>query len=264
MKQLKGKVAVVTGAGSGIGRAIAIALAREGCDLALVDLDSQRLSEVSARVGEYGHRASVHRVDVSDKSDMERLVREVIEDHKRINIVVNNAGVVTLGNFLNQQYENIKWVVDVNIWGVIHGCKVFLPHLIATGDGHIVNVSSAAGLLSPPFRSTYVLTKHAVRGLSESLRQELRSDGVGVTCVYPLIIRTNIESATRTSDDRIPTSAAKPSLIRAETPESVAEAIVYGIRKNKARVMVGRGMGFLDFCKRMAPTLFDRIVSSTL
>ena len=114
---------------------------------------------------------------------MERLVEEVIKNHTQVHIVVNNAGVVTIGNFLNQQYENIEWVVDVNIWA-INGCKLFLPHLIATGDGHIVNVSSAAGLLSPPLRSTYALTKHAVRGLSESLRQELRSDGVSRRYLY--------------------------------------------------------------------------------
>lgn len=262
MKELTGKIAVVTGAGSGIGRATAIALAREGCDLALVDLDSQRLDEVSERVGEYGRSASTHIVDVSVRSEMERLVQEVIDFHQRVNIVVNNAGVVTLGKFVNQPIENIEWVVNVNIWGVIHGCHLFLPHLLATKDGHIVNVSSATGLLAPPLRSTYTLTKHAVRGLSESLRQELRSEGVGVTCVYPLIISTNIASATRTSDKRLPENASKPSLIKAETPESVAEAIVQGIKKNKARVLVGRGMGFLDFCKRMAPALFDRVVAS--
>lgn len=184
MKQLTDKVAVVTGAGSGIGRATAIALAREGCNLALVDLSAERLEEVVTRIAEMGRETSSHIVDVSVRVEMERLVEEVIAAHEQVNIVVNNAGVVTLGKLVDQPLENIEWVVSVNIWGVVHGCKLFLPHLLAAKDAHIVNVSSAAGLLSPPGRSTYALTKHAVRGLSESLRQELRSEGVGVTCVY--------------------------------------------------------------------------------
>ena len=197
MKKLKGAVAVVTGAGSGIGRATSLELARRGCDLALVDISEGGALETAAMVREFGRDASVHVADVSDKVQMQALPDSVRAHHPKINILVNNAGVCVVSSFQDHRVEDFEWILGINLWGVIYGSKFFLPHLQEAGEGHIVNISSLVGFFPLPGFSSYAVTKYAVRGFSEVLRAELAAQNIGVTSVHPGIINTNISNGAR-------------------------------------------------------------------
>lgn len=259
MKNLEGKVAVVTGAGSGIGRAIACALAARGCVLALVDVNQSSLESVRTEITAAGVDASRHIADVSSEAAMKALVEEVVAQHGRVNILVNNAGVVALGRFEESSLEDFRWVGGINAWGVIHGCKYFLPH-VPPGDGHVVNIVSAAGIYAEPGRSAYAFTKFGIRGFTEALRLELADRGVGVSAVYPGIIKTNISAATRHAGERPADHHADPLGGRAHPPELVAKKVVYAVERNKARVLVGAETYALDIGSRLMPTLFPRLI----
>lgn len=253
MREFRDRVAVVTGAASGIGRALALALAERGADLALVDVDEPGLREAAAEVEKQGRRASVHVVDVSDAAAMAALPDTVVKLHGRVNLLVNNAGVSVTGKLEEQSLEDLHWIVGINFWGVVHGCKFFLPHLRASGDAHIVNVSSMFGLIGLPTQSSYCATKFAVRGLSEALWAELRDDGIGVTCVHPGGVRTNIVRSSRTGD-----AAAKARIMaqferRAAPPEEVARQILRAVERNQLRVLVCRETHVTDWVKRLVP-----------
>lgn len=256
MKNLRNKVAVVTGAGSGIGRAIARALADEGCVVAAVDIDLESARVVAREVSDAGGRATAHHADVSEESSIEMLVSEVVETHGVINILVNNAGVVALGRFEDLSLDDFAWVTNINAWGVIFGTKHFLPH-IPDGDGHVVNIVSAAGIYAEPGRSAYSFTKFGIRGFTEALRLELAERGVGVSAVYPGIISTNIEASTRRSTA---SSKSAGSPVKAHAPEEVAEKVVSAIIQNRPRTLVGKETYLLDIGSRLAPSLFPRLV----
>lgn len=250
MKLASGTVAALTGAGSGIGRALALHLAARGCDLALADVNRDGLSETVDQIvaaGKARIRVTTHVVDVADWSAVQRFAGEVEERHGNAQLLINNAGVALGGSFEEVSLDDFAWVMGINLWGVIHGCKAFLPTLLRQREAHIVNVSSVFGLLAPPGQTAYVSSKYAVRGFTESLRLELRNTAVRVSAVHPGGIATNIAKHARVGSqvrDVSPERAAqeRTSIERMLTlpPERAAAIIVAGIERNQRRIFVGK------------------------
>jgi NAD(P)-dependent dehydrogenase (short-subunit alcohol dehydrogenase family) len=256
MKQLEQRVAVVTGAASGIGRATSLALAQRGCRLAISDIDERGLQDTQRTIEALGTRVTSHVIDVSDKARMQRFADEVVEAHGGVNVLVNNAGVSVAATFENQSLEDFEWLMGINFWGVIYGCKFFLPALKAAEEAQIVNISSVFGLVGVPLQSSYCASKFAVRGFSETLRAELASTRVGVTSVHPGGVATNIASSMRvTGDERTQSAIARTTKAFRHMlpPEKAAAAIVRGIRLNRARVLITRESYAIDLAKRVAP-----------
>lgn len=265
MRHFRDRVAVVTGAASGIGRALAIDLARRGADLALVDVAEGAVAETAAAVRAEGRKATVHVADVADAARMETLAAEVIAEHGRVHLLVNNAGVSVTGTLEQQSIDDLRWIVGVNLWGVVHGCKFFLPHLreaaARDGEAHVVNLSSMFGLIGLPTQSSYCATKFAVRGFSEALWAELQGTGVGVTCVHPGGVRTNIVRDSRSAD-----ADAKQQMVErfermAMPPEEAARQILRAVEKNQMRVVICREATAADWAKRIAPVAVHRLVA---
>jgi NADP-dependent 3-hydroxy acid dehydrogenase YdfG len=244
MKTLDDKVVVITGAGSGIGRALALTCAGRGSLLALSDVDEAGLAETVDLVKGAGAReVRSDRLDVADREAFAAYATAVVEQFGRANVIINNAGVALAGDFTELEYADIDWIIGVNFWGVVHGTKAFLPHLIASGDGHVVNLSSLFGLVSMPGQSMYNATKYAVRGMTEAIREEMLVAGhpVGVTSVHPGGIKTAIARNARVAanEDKEATARLFDQKLAKMTPERAAEIIVKGILTNKARVLVG-------------------------
>ena len=266
MKTLDDKVVVITGAGSGIGRALALNLTRRGSLLALSDVDETGLAETVAQVRKAGAtRVRSDRLDVADRDGFGRYALDVVEEFGRVNVVINNAGVALAGDFNDLEYTDIDWIVGVNLWGVVHGTKEFLPHLIASGDGHVVNLSSLFGLISIPGQSIYNATKYAVRGMSEALREEMLVAGhpVGVTSVHPGGIKTAIARNSRVSakEDKQATADLFDKKLAKMSPEKAAEIIVNGILKNKARVLVGLDAHALHHMGKLLGSRYQDVVA---
>jgi NAD(P)-dependent dehydrogenase (short-subunit alcohol dehydrogenase family) len=244
VKTLADKVVVITGAGSGIGRALAVDLARRGSLLAISDVNDEGLAETVDLVKGAGAREvrSDH-LDVADRAAFTSYAADVAAHFGRVNVVINNAGVALAGDLADLDYSDMEWIVGINFWGVVHGTKEFLPHLIASGDGHVVNISSLFGLISMPGQSAYNATKYAVRGLTEALREEMLVAGhpVGVTAVHPGGIKTAIARSARYSEHEDGAESARlfDQKLARMTPEKAAEIIVRGILRNQARVLVG-------------------------
>jgi NADP-dependent 3-hydroxy acid dehydrogenase YdfG len=243
MKNFEGKVAVITGAGSGIGRALALDLSRRGARLALSDVDDAGLAETVDLVKATAAEVRSDHLDVADRAAFAAYAGAVAEHFGQVNLVVNNAGVALAGDLLDLHYDDMDWILGINFWGVVHGTKEFLPHLIASGDGHLVNISSLFGLISMPGQSMYNASKYAVRGMSEAVREEMLVAGhrVGVTVVHPGGIKTAIARNARYSDREDGAESARffdQNLARM-TPERAAEIILAGVEKQKARVLVG-------------------------
>lgn len=262
MKDFHGRVAVITGAGSGIGRALAMALRAEGCDLALVDVNAQRLREVQAEIGPT--RASIHVADVADRTRMAALAEEVMTQHDRVDILVNNAGVSVGADFEDHSLEDFDWIVGINLFGVVHGCKFFLPHIKRSDDAYIVNLSSMFGLIGVPGQTSYCATKFAVRGFSEALAAELSDTKVRVMSVHPGGIRTNIVRDSRF----VAHMASRQSKIvdlferRAMLPERCAALIVGAMKRRKSRLLVAPEAHATDLVKRLFPSLPQRWIAS--
>jgi NADP-dependent 3-hydroxy acid dehydrogenase YdfG len=267
MKTLDNKVAVITGAGSGIGRALALNLAARGSLLALSDIDEAGLAEtVEAALAAGATSVRSDRLDVSDRTAFTAYAATVVEHFGRVNVVINNAGVALAGDLADLTYEDMDWIVGINFWGVVHGTKEFLPHLIASGDGHVVNLSSLFGLVSMPGQSAYNATKYAVRGLTEALREEMLVAGhrVGVTAVHPGGIKTAIARNARYSAQEDGEASARlfDKKLAKMTPERAAEIIVKGILTNKARVLVGLDAHALHHLAKLTGSRYQDIVAS--
>jgi NAD(P)-dependent dehydrogenase (short-subunit alcohol dehydrogenase family) len=266
MKTLKDKVVVITGAGSGIGRALAVEVARRGALVAISDVDEAGLAETVELVKAAGApEVRADRLDVSDRAAFATYAAAVAEQFGRVNVVVNNAGVTLTGHFEEVSYDDFEWIMGINFWGVVTGTKEFLPHLIASGDGHVVNISSLFGLVSMPGQSTYNASKYAVRGFTEALREEMLVDGhpVGVTCVHPGGIRTGISRNGRKTegvdgpavDDLFEKKLARMS------PEKAASVIVDGILKNRARVLVGLDAHLIHHAAKLLGSRYQDVVA---
>lgn len=264
MRSLSGKVAVVTGAGHGIGRETAIALADKGCRLAICDVDEAALGSTRQALADAGATVTAHLVDVSNRAQVEQFASDVVATHGEAHILINNAGVTVYASFEEHEIEDLEWILGVNLWGVIYGCKYFLPHLKASGEGHIVNLSSVFGIIAPPLQTSYVASKFAVRGFSESLRAELADENVGVTSVHPGAIKTNIiRNARLVTDTHSQLRDATQRLFDrlGTTPDVVAERIVKAIEYNSPRVLITKEARMADALKRLMPATADGIVA---
>lgn len=244
MKTLDQKTVVITGAGSGIGRALALNVAAKGARLAISDIDEAGLAETvdllkNAEAGEIRS----DRLDVSDRAAFASYAAQTAAHFGVVNVIINNAGVAHAGPVTEMDYEDFDWLMGINFWGVVHGTKEFLPHLIASGDGHIVNISSLFGLVAMPGQSTYNSAKFAVRGFTESVRMDLLKDRlpVGVTCVHPGGIKTAIARNARVTrgEDQAATARLFDEKLAKTSPEKAAEVIIDGMLAGKARVLVG-------------------------
>lgn len=255
--------AAITGAASGIGRALAIELAQRGCDLALADRDEAGLKAVAAEIGpgiDKARKVSVHRVDVGEASEIARFAAEAIAAHPSLSIVVNNAGVALLGQFDEIDQAQMEWLFNINFWGVVHGTRAFLPHLKTKGEAHIVNVSSIFGIIAPPGQSAYAAAKFAVRGFSESLRHELAvaKSPVKLSVVHPGGVATAIARNSRTGTGVTDNARRSQSIERFEnaaktTPKAAALRIIRGIEGNEPRILIGNDARFMDILQRFRP-----------
>ena len=266
MRELRDRVAVVTGAGSGIGRALAVELAAAGCALALSDVNETGLDETRALVAARGVRVTTERVDVADRAAVHGHAEQVLAAHGAVHVVVNNAGVALASRIADMSYADFEWLMGINFWGVVHGTKAFLPHLKRADEGHIVNLSSVFGLIGVPGQGAYNAAKFAVRGFSECLREELELEGstVSVTCVHPGGIRTSIVRNARFPEQPgapgRDAMAAEFDRIARTTPERAARAIVRGIRSKARRVLIGPDAYAIDWLQRALPTAYQALV----
>ena len=266
MKTLDGKVVVITGAGSGIGRELALQAARQGAVLALSDWDEVGLVETAQQVQTSTHReVRTDKVDVRDRQAMHEYAASVREEFGRVNVIVNNAGVALHGDFEEVSYEDFEWVMDVDFWGVVQGTKEFLPHLIESGDGHVVNISSLFGLLGMPGQTAYNAAKFGVRGFTEALRQEmiLARHPVQVTCVHPGGVKTGIARNARAtaSHDRAEMARHFDTRLARTTAERAAEVILEGVLANRPRVVVGTDAKLLDLLVRLVGARYQRLLT---
>ena len=263
MKNLANGVAAITGAGGGIGRALAITLAKRGCHLALADINQQGLEQTRALVVDYPIKTSLHVVDVTDPEQVNRFAEEAFSAHGRITILINNAGITLQKSFATHSRADWQRVIGINLMGVIYGCQAFLPYLKQADQGHIVNMSSLAGFMGLPMQSSYCATKAAVRALSESLYTELKYDGIGVTSVHPGAIKTDIMKATLAeSDDMDAATKTMELAMRFALPvEVAAEKIVVAIEKNKQRLLIGLDSRMFEVLKRLLPSLSQKFMA---
>jgi short-subunit dehydrogenase len=271
MKSFDGKVAAITGAGSGMGRTLALSLARRGCSVAISDVDDAGLGETAALAAKHPVKVTSKRVDVAKREQMYAWADEVIRDHGKCHLIFNNAGVSHTSTIEGLDYKDFEWIMGINFWGVVYGTKAFLPHLKAAGEGHIINTSSLFGLLAIPSQATYNATKFAVRGFTEALREELEltRSSVSATCVHPGGIKTNIARSGRI-DESMKTlgvtdlEKSRRSFEKAfrVTAEDAAETILRGVQRNARRVLIGADAMLLDLLQRVAPGSYHGIVAS--
>ena len=273
MKHLDDKVAAVTGAGSGIGRALSLDLAARGCRLALSDVDPDALAETERLLAGAARGLSTALVDVADEDAVLAWAADVVADHGRANLVFNNAGVALSGTVASLSTDDYRWIMGVNFWGVVHGTKAFLPHLEASGQGHVVNISSVFGLTAQPLMSGYNASKFAVRGFTESLRQdlELTRSCVSATCVHPGGVRTNIARSARMDASVAAATGQDPEDAAREferlfitSPARAAAVIVGAVQRNKRRVLIGPDARVLDAMARVAPAGYQRLITGAV
>jgi NAD(P)-dependent dehydrogenase (short-subunit alcohol dehydrogenase family) len=271
MRTLDGKVVVITGAGSGLGRELALEAAARGALLALSDVDDIGLLDTAERARvrmapEMCTELRTDRLDVRDRAGMRSYAASVREQFGRVNVVVNNAGVALHGDFEEMTYEDFEWVMDVNFWGVVQGSKEFLPHLVDSGDGHLVNISSLFGLLGMPGQSAYNASKFAVRGFTEALRQEMLVSGypVQVSCVHPGGVKTAIARNARTTPSHHQPSVAEffDRRLATMSAERAARVIVEGMLRNRPRIVVGNDAKVLDLTVRLLGARYQRGVAA--
>ena len=270
MKSLKDKVAVVTGAASGIGRELSKVLASEGCHLAVADKNAEGLQETERMLEKAGVRTLSSQVDVSRAGDVEKFAAQVMEQFGRVDIIINNAGIAVVAHIDQTNTPAFQNVMNVNFWGVYNGVTAFLPYLKKQGFGHIVNISSVFGLWGIPTQAAYNCSKFAVRGLSESLAQELSGTGIKVTCVYPGGIRTNIAKSAGFNQsfgpfkDKETFQKLFDEHLAITSPEKAARCIVRGIKANRARILIGPDAYLMDYTQRLFPRLYQNIIPAAI
>jgi len=257
MKDLRGRVVVVTGAGSGIGRSIARAFAAEGSRVHVVDVRGDRAEAVADEIRATGAHAASHAVDVSDPGAVEALAERVVAAEGRVDVALNNAGIAIGGPFEQTSLDDWKRIVDVNLWGVVHGCRAFLPRMAARGEGVVVNTASVLGLFSIPHVSAYSATKFAVVGMSESLDAEYRDRGVRVLVLCPGLVATNIIADGKVATDRDPDGArtARRFARSGVSPDVIARDVVRGVKAEKALILSPAHAKVMAATKRFAPGL---------
>lgn len=268
MKSFAGKVAAVTGAASGMGRSLAVALARRGCEVALCDVDEVGLAETARLARSSGTvRVTTRRVDVADERAVRAWAQAVASEHGRCNLVFNNAGIASSATIEGGDPTEFERVIDIDFWGVVNGTRAFLPYLRASGDGHVVNTSSVFGLIAFPGNAAYNAAKFAVRGFTEALQLELEISGapVSATSVLPGGIKTNIVRSAKVHPsvaDLGFDSAARERFERnfRTTADEAAEAILRGVQKNARRVLIGMDARMIDLLQRLLPTRYQAIV----
>jgi short-subunit dehydrogenase len=261
MTAIRGAAAAVTGAASGIGRALALELCARGCDLALADRDEAGLQAVAAEIAKaHSRKVTVHRVDVSEPGQIADFAQAAISAHPGLNIVVNNAGVALLGQFNEIDQAQMDWLMNINFWGVVHATRAFLPHLGLQPEAHIVNLSSIFGIIAPPGQTAYAAAKFAVRGFSESLRHELQiaKSPIKLSVVHPGGVATNIARNSRTGVGMTDNARRAQSIERFDsfaktTPAAAALRIIQGIENNAPRILIGNDARFMDLLQRLRP-----------
>lgn len=269
MKNYKGKVALVTGAGSGIGKQLSLKLARLGCNLLLTDVNQLNLNEVSQQCDAMSTGVTVRSFscDVSKLEKVQALREFTQEQFSGLDLLINNAGVAFKGTVEDTEYHDYDWIMGINFWGVVYGCKELLPLLRLSADAHIVNVSSIFGLIALPEQSAYNASKFAVRGFTESLQQELSNTNISVSCVLPGGVKTNIVDSSRQSAsnkaDAEYQDAEKEAFkqMLKTTPEQAACIILDGVKANKTRILVGRDARHLDGLARLLPALYTKVIA---
>lgn len=267
MKEFRGKVAAITGAGSGIGRALAITLARRGAHLALSDVDEPGLAQTVAQCEGHGVKVSSTVLDVADRDAVERWADEVVADHGSVNLVFNNAGVALSADVKQMTYDDYDWLMAINLGGVVNGTKAFLPHLEASGDGHVVNISSVFGLVSIPSQSAYNAAKFGVRGFTDALRIELEIEEscVSSTTIHPGGIKTNIARNARIDEEHAD-GRTKAEFVQEfdklarTTPEKAAAQILKAVERNRRRALIGPDAVLFDLISRLPARVYQRIL----
>ncbi len=269
MTAIRGAAAAVTGAASGIGRALALELAARGCDLALADRDDAGLQTLAAEIAKaHTPKVTTHRVDVSEPQAIEDFAIAAIAAHSGLNIVVNNAGVALMGTFAEIDQAQMDWLMNINFWGVVRSTRAFLPHLSRQREAHLVNLSSIFGIVAPPGQTAYAAAKFAVRGFSESLRHELQmaASPVKLSVVHPGGVATNIARNSRagigmTDNTRRTQSIERFDAVAKTTPQAAALRIIQGIEKNQPRILIGNDARFMDLLQRLRPGTYWRVMA---
>jgi short-subunit dehydrogenase len=262
--QFEGSAAAITGAASGIGRALALELAARGCDVALADLDRAGLDTAANEIrASHARRVTTQCVDVADPKQIQEFAASACADFSALNLLINNAGVALLGQFDEFDEAQMAWLMDINFWGVVRGTRAFLPHLQSRPQAHIVNISSIFGIIAPPGQSAYAASKFAVRGFSESLRHELavNKSRVRLSVVHPGGVKTNIARKAR-SGAHLRESVSMVELgdrfdrLARTTPLEAARRIIRGIERNEPRILIGRDARYLDIIQRLKPATY--------
>ena len=277
MKNFKNKVAVITGAGSGMGRYLAILLAKDGADVCICDVNEKTLGETLAMLRKFNISVSSHLLDVSDKESIEALPQKVIDQHGKVDLVFNNAGVTAGAHFKDMDENNWDWVMGINFNGVVNSTRAFIPHMINNSEAAIVNTSSIFGMVAVPGQTVYHATKFAVRGFTESLALEMKqtNPNLQIHCVHPGHIGTNIAATARMSDEDFNDNETRPSIFSKNAPKTqqemgelfreggmhpskAAKIILNGVKKNKSRIFIGLDARLLDLSQRLFPKHYHK------
>src|ERR1700722_16488428 len=272
MTAIRGAAVAVTGAASGIGRALALELAARGCDLALADRDDAGLATLAAEIARVTpQKVTVHRVDVGEPKQIEEFAQAAVTAHPGLNILINNAGVALMGTFSEIDQAQMDWLMNINFWGVVHGTRAFLPHLAGRREAHIVNLSSIFGIIAPPGQTAYAAAKFAVRGFSEALRHELAlaASPVRLSVVHPGGVATNIARNSRTGSGMTDNARRAQSIERFDavaktTPAAAALRIIAGIENNQPRILIGNDARFMDLLQRFRPGTYWKVLARQL
>jgi short-subunit dehydrogenase len=268
----QGTAAAITGAASGIGRALALGLAAKGADLAICDLNEAGLASLAQEVtSQFGRKVMIRRVDVSKGAQLDEFASAAVQMFPRLGVLVNNAGVALLGDFDEIDQAQMQWLMDINFWGVVQGTRAFLPHLQRQELAHIVNISSIFGIIAPPGQCAYSAAKFAVRGFSEALRHELqlKQSPVRLTVVHPGGIDTAIArsaqhgAALRQKID-VHEVGDRFKQVARTSPDQAAQRIIRGIERNEPRVLVGGDAKLLDFLQRLRPATYWKLMARTI